>query len=125
MLRSCPANMNVTVPESVGVMVIVWDREKAPLLTETQSSTAETPEAGAARTRPGSLNVTETGKVSLVCEVPSELTTWLEGAVVSISHEVESELVPATPFWSWMSAALTVSVYSPWAVVSVDSPPIA
>ena len=57
--------------------------------------------------------------------MPSELTTWLEGAVVSISHEVESELVPATPFWSWMSAALTVSVYSPWAVVSPDRPPIA
>ena len=40
--------------------------------------------------------------------------------MVSISHEMESEPVPAMPFWSWMSAALTVSVYSPWAVVRPD-----
>ena len=36
--------------------------------------------------------------------------TVLVGGVVSISHEVESVPVPALPFWSWMSAALTVSV---------------
>src|ERR1700728_4156617 len=112
------------MPEASGVVkFIVWDRAKAPLLTETHSCTAETPEAPPGLA--GSLNVTETGKVSLVCDVPSELTTWLDGTVVSINHEVESELVPATPFWSWMSAELTVSVYSPWAVVRVDRLPIA
>ncbi len=51
-----------------------------------------------------------TGKLSEVWVVPSELTTWLAGAVVSISQEVESEPEPEMPFVSWMSAALTVSV---------------
>src|ERR1700728_1984802 len=107
------------MPEASGVVkFIVWDRAKAPLLTETHSCTEETPEAPPGLA--GSLNVTETGNVSLVCEVPSELTTWLEGAVVSISQEVETELVPAKPYWSRMSAEFTVNVYSPWAVVSVD-----
>ena len=36
--------------------------------------------------------------------------TVLVGGVVSISHEVESELVPALPLVSWMPVALTVSV---------------
>ncbi len=119
-------NENVTVPVASGaVKLIVWDSEKAPLLAETHNSTAETPEADSFPDAAGSLNVTETGKVSLVCDVPSELTTWLDGAVVSISHEVETELVPAIPFWSWMSVEFTVSVYSPWAVVSVIRPAIA
>ena len=46
----------------VGVMVMVWYRVKGPLLTETHSSTDETPEAGAPPGPAGSLKVTETGK---------------------------------------------------------------
>ena len=64
-------------------------------------------------------------KVSEVWLVPSVLTTWLVGAVVSISHEVESEPVPGMPNESWMSAALTVSAYWPWAAVSPARPLIA
>ena len=61
MLRSCPVNVNVTVPESVGVMLIVCFRAKAPLLTETQS--CDRRDARSAAPGPaGSLNVTETGK---------------------------------------------------------------
>ncbi len=53
--------------------------------------------------------VTVTGKTRLLPILGSGLTV-LVGGVVSISHEVESVPVPAIPFWSWMSAALTVSV---------------
>ena len=72
-------------------MLIGLVQGEGPLLTETHSSTDETPEAGAPPAPAGSLKATETGKLSLVCDVPSELTTWLVGGVVSISHEVESE----------------------------------
>ncbi len=48
----------------------------------------------------------------------------LVGGVVSISHEVDIEPVPKLPTWSWMPAALTVSVYVPSAVVRPASPPI-
>ena len=65
--------------------------------------------------------VTETVKlVEVVCG-GSELTV-LVGGVVSISQEVDSEPVPALPYWSWMPAALTVSVYVPSAVVRPARP---
>ena len=57
----------------------------------------------------GSVPVTVTGKLRLVPVLGSGLTV-LVGGVVSISHEVESEPVPALPYGSWMPAALTVSV---------------
>ena len=110
---------------SSGSIVRVWYSVKGPLLTESYRATDETPEAGAPPGPAGSLKETETWKVSEPWLAPSELMTWLVGAVVSISQEVESVPVPAMPFWSWMSAALTVSVYWPWAVVSPTRPPIA
>ena len=64
---------------------------------------------GGCRRPLGSVPVTETGKLRLVRSAGSGLTV-LVGGVVSISHEVESEPVPGLPFWSWMPAALTVSV---------------
>ena len=57
----------------------------------------------------GSVPVTVTGKLRLVPVFGKGLTV-LVGGVVSISHEVESDPVPGLPFWSWMPAALTVSV---------------
>ena len=53
--------------------------------------------------------MTDTGKTRLVSRAGSGLIV-LVGGVVSISHEVESELVPALPSVSWMPVALTVSV---------------
>ena len=57
----------------------------------------------------GTVPVTVTGKLRLVPTLGSGLTV-LVGGVVSISQEVDSEPVPGLPYWSWMSAALTVSV---------------
>ncbi len=50
--------------------------------------------------------------------------TELVGEVVSISHEVESELLPALPVASWMLEESTVNLYSPSAAVRPESPPI-
>ena len=53
--------------------------------------------------------MTDTGKTRLVSRAGSGLTL-LVGGVVSISHEVESALVPAIAVRVVDAAALTVSV---------------
>ncbi len=66
-----------------------------------------TPDGGLPFDPLGSVPVTET--VKLVDEVVggSGLTV-LVGGVVSISQEIDCEPVPGLPYWSVMSAALTV-----------------
>jgi hypothetical protein len=65
--------------------------------------------------------VTETVKlVDVVC-VGSEFTV-LVGGVVSINHEVKTEPAPGPPYVSSISAALTVRLYVPSAVVREASP---
>ena len=67
-----------------------------------------TPEGGLPPAPAGSLLLTETVKLVEVVWDGRALTV-LVGGVVSISQEVDSEPVPALPYSSWMSAALTVS----------------
>ncbi len=69
----------------------------------------------------GSVAVTETVKLVDVVWAGRALTV-LVGGVVSINHEVETEPVPGLPYVSWMSAALTVRIYVPSAVVRAASP---
>jgi hypothetical protein len=57
------------------------------------------------------VKLTGTRKVSLDWVAPRALTTTrLAGAEMSMSHEVDSDPLPASPFWSRISAALTVRV---------------
>ena len=60
------------------------------------------------RPDPGRLLVTDTVKLEFAAEGSG--STLLVGGVVSINQEVDMEPVPANPFWSWVSAALTTRV---------------
>ena len=95
---------------------------KAPPFFDTKRANEAMPDGVLPFEPFGSVPLTETEKlVDVVCD--GSVVTALVGGVVSISHDVDIEPVPELPYWSVMSAASTVSVYSPSAVVKADSPP--
>ena len=72
--------VKVTVPDAVGVIGLGLVQAEGAVVDRDVQATDETPEAGALPGPAGSLKATETGKLSVVWVVPSELTTWLVGA---------------------------------------------